>query len=77
MNSFSVFDSWSKIQSGYFSGNYIDLGDFDQCTKFQMPTNEVGTIKGKQCFMSFEPTPEATIYEHDNAINNSFDWTVM
>ncbi|XP_070502744.1 nose resistant to fluoxetine protein 6-like [Chironomus tepperi] len=71
------FDSWSKIQSGYFAGNYIDLGDYDQCIKFQLPTTHVGTIKGKQCYMSFEAIPEASITEHDNAINSSFDWTVI
>ena len=73
----TVFDSWSKIQSGLFSGNKYDLGDYDQCIGFSYSSNDVGTIQGKQCFIILSPLSQTKLNEHDNAINNSFDWSVM
>jgi hypothetical protein len=48
---FSVFDSWSKPQSGLFSGNFINYGQFDQCINFLYKSEDehVGLIRGKHC----------------------------
>ena len=47
--SFSVFDSWSKEQSGMLHGNNINYGDLDQCIKVQH-----GNVKGQFCMMFYK-----------------------
>lgn len=41
-------DSWGKVPSGLFSGNYFDLGSFDQCINVIHSSN-VGEIAGQHC----------------------------
>ncbi|KAG5670254.1 hypothetical protein PVAND_000531 [Polypedilum vanderplanki] len=65
------FDTWAKIPSGYFSYNLINFGDYDQCIKFQFPTENVGLLEGKHCFISFVPTQEAILTDNETTLN---DW---
>lgn len=42
-----ISDSWGKVPSGLFSGNYFDVGNFDQCIDVRYYSNEVGVIDGQ------------------------------
>lgn len=42
-------DSWGNVPSGMFSGNYFDLGNFDQCIEVLHVSNDVGEIVGQHC----------------------------
>ncbi len=44
-----IRDSWGKVPSGMFSGNYFDLGNFDQCIDVRFYSDEVGEITGQHC----------------------------
>lgn len=48
-SSSSVFDSWSKQQSGMLNGNNLNYGDLDQCIKVQH-----GNIKGQFCMVFYK-----------------------
>lgn len=42
-------DAWGHIQSGIFSGNLYDFGNFDQCINFEHYSRETGEILGQHC----------------------------
>lgn len=44
-----IRDSWGKVPSGLFSGNYFDLGNFDQCIDVRYVADDVGEITGQHC----------------------------
>lgn len=45
-----MIDSSSKIPTGIFSGNVVDLGNFDECIEIEDKTDNV---IGKFCALSF------------------------
>ncbi|EDW77538.2 uncharacterized protein Dwil_GK24554 [Drosophila willistoni] len=48
-----MLDSWGSIPSGMISGNTIDLGNYDQCYKINLESEEDGNnLKGKYCLAS-------------------------
>lgn len=56
-----VYDTWGKIQYGLRNGNVNNFGDFDRCLSFEKVISgslavnqEVGTIKGKHCMVSYD-----------------------
>lgn len=46
-----MLDSSSKLQSGILSGNYIDLGNFDECLSATYKTSDIGQINGQYCLI--------------------------
>lgn len=46
-----IRDAWGKVPSGMLSGNYFDLGNFDQCIGVRHYSNEVGDIAGQHCVL--------------------------
>lgn len=42
-------DAWGNVPSGLLSGNYFDLGNFDQCIDASYYSSEVGEIAGQHC----------------------------
>lgn len=58
-----IRDSWGNVPSGLFSGNYFDLGNFDQCIDVTYHSTEVGEITGQHCTLmvpyDLEVNPEA------------------
>lgn len=47
-----VIDSWGKIPSGLYSGNFFDFGMFDQCLDVSHASDDGNTIKGQYCLPS-------------------------
>lgn len=72
---FSVFDSWTKFQSGVSYGNAIDFGNFDQCLDFNHDTADesVGLIQGQHCLIYYRATENASTASSDGM----FDWSEM
>lgn len=50
----SIFDSWSKLQSGIFSGNLANFGHFDQCVRSRHAMANIGEFQGQHCVTSFQ-----------------------
>jgi hypothetical protein len=50
----SIFDAWSKLQSGIFSGNIANFGHFDQCVRTRFDMGEIGEFQGQHCVTKFE-----------------------
>lgn len=71
-----MYDSWSKLQSGIFSRNVQDLGNYDQCIEFNHVTDSsiVENIQGKYCATIFHATQNKSIIS-DN--NENFDLIEM
>jgi hypothetical protein len=71
-----VFDSWSKVQSGIFNGNTIDLGNYDQCLAFshKPSTQNIDEIEPQYCLITYRPIQNRSSNENTNL---SFDWTNM
>ncbi|XP_055913719.1 nose resistant to fluoxetine protein 6-like [Eupeodes corollae] len=61
----SFFDAWGHLPSGISSGNYYDIGDFDQCVKNSLPLNEINSdaATGQYCFVSL------AVPENSGALN--------
>lgn len=74
--SFSVFDSWTKFQSGVLHGNRVDFGNFEQCLdfKFDSTDSRVGLIQGQHCLIYYRATPNATTAREPDG---KFDWSEM
>lgn len=57
-----IRDSWGKVPAGMFSGNYFDLGNFDQCIDVHYMSNEIGDLTGQHCTLmipyDLEPNSE-------------------
>lgn len=70
----SVFDSWTKFQSGISFGNLVDFGSFEQCLEFQATFNvsSFGTIQGQHCLVFYEATPASEIPPQEG-----MDWSEM
>ncbi|CAG9801151.1 unnamed protein product [Chironomus riparius] len=70
--SIDLLDSWSKFQSGVSSGNFVDLGHFDQCTRFvhNSKDSNIDVIKGQHCMIYYRATANASTHENDGI----FDW---
>lgn len=66
----SVFDSWTKMQSGLLTGHTQDLGNFDQCVKLRHDSHDddIGNIIGKYCLVYYTATEKS---------NSSSDWSRM
>ncbi|XP_044729326.1 uncharacterized protein LOC123292678 [Chrysoperla carnea] len=47
-----MFDSSSKMQSGFLSGNLAELGDFNQCINIQVIKENGTAIRGKHVLIS-------------------------
>lgn len=45
----TIRDAWGKVPAGLLSGNYFDLGSFDQCIDVSYYSNDVGEIAGQHC----------------------------
>lgn len=73
---FSVFDSWTKFQSGISFGNAVDFGNFEQCLDFQFHSDDsrLGLIQGQHCMVFYQATSNASTQPGDG---NPFDWTEM
>jgi Nose resistant-to-fluoxetine protein, N-terminal domain len=54
-----VFDAWGRPPSGFFSGNLIDLGNFDQCLDYshQPRLSNLTSIRGQYCLVTIRPNP--------------------
>lgn len=50
----SIFDAWSKLQSGIFSGNLANYGHFDQCVRSRHSMDGIGEFQGQHCVTSFQ-----------------------
>jgi hypothetical protein len=50
----SIFDAWSKLQSGIFSGNMANFGHFDQCVRTRHNMGEIGEFRGQHCVTKFQ-----------------------
>jgi hypothetical protein len=77
-NSLSVFDTWSKINSGYYAGNFADFGLFTDCLNFEHNTKKTfqPVIQGQYCLVKLLATQNTTpIDNNDN--NSDFDWREM
>ncbi|KAH8274711.1 hypothetical protein KR026_001879, partial [Drosophila bipectinata] len=44
-----VIDSWGSLPSGIFTGNLIDLGNYDECLGINHAVTSSHSIKGKYC----------------------------
>lgn len=75
---FSVFDSWTKFQSGVLVGNRDDFGSFDQCLQFYHVSNDtsIGSIQGQHCLIYYQATPNASTPEVQQS-DRIFDWSEM
>jgi Nose resistant-to-fluoxetine protein, N-terminal domain len=49
-----IFDAWSKLQSGIFSGNVANYGHFDQCVRSRHDMKELGNFQGQHCVISYQ-----------------------
>ncbi|XP_016976451.1 nose resistant to fluoxetine protein 6-like [Drosophila rhopaloa] len=47
-----MMDSWGSTPSGMLTGNFYDLGNFDECIKIRTEVSQNRTIQGKYCFRS-------------------------
>lgn len=60
-----IRDSWGKVPSGMFSGNYFDIGNFDQCIDVRHISKDVGEIAGQHCTLmipyDLEPKAETKL----------------
>lgn len=65
-----LFDSWAKVQAGYLSGNLQNLGNFDQCSKFEYDTLSSGIIQGQYCLVGIRALSNSTL----GSDNEGFDW---
>lgn len=61
----TIRDSWGKVPAGMLSGNYFDLGNFDQCIDVRHTSDEVGEIVGQHCTLmipyDLESSPESRL----------------
>lgn len=75
MSNYLVLDSWSMFQSGVSSGNFVDLGHFDQCIQFVHDSKDsnIDVIKGQHCMIYYRATANASSHEN----NGIFDWPEM
>lgn len=46
-----MIDSTTKLQTGLFSGNLIDFGQYDQCLAINHQSKIQGVIRGKHCMV--------------------------
>jgi hypothetical protein len=60
-----MFDSWAKLQSGLFSMNTINLGDFDSCVRFRHATKSSGIIQGQHCITRIIALPNSTLEQNE------------
>ena len=54
-----VFDAWGKSQSGFFSGNLVNFGHYEQCLamKYSFKNPSDGSFKGQHCLIFFKDSP--------------------
>ncbi|XP_017091603.2 nose resistant to fluoxetine protein 6 [Drosophila bipectinata] len=50
-----MIDSWGFLPSGVLTGNFYDLGNFDECVNIQAKGIQSSTIHGKYCFLTVSP----------------------
>ncbi|KAH8382323.1 hypothetical protein KR009_002919 [Drosophila setifemur] len=52
-----MFDSWGKYPSGMLTGNFYDLGNYDECLAVSRKISQPDTtIRGKYCFLTVTPS---------------------
>ncbi|XP_055915459.1 uncharacterized protein LOC129948476 [Eupeodes corollae] len=55
---FQFFDAWGHLPSGLASGNYYDVGEFDQCLRTSVSLNKIASggivVNGQYCFVSMD-----------------------
>lgn len=54
-------DTWAKIQAGYLSGNTMNIGDFDNCVKFEHHMTSSRIFKGQHCLVELSALPNSTL----------------
>lgn len=54
-------DSWGNFPSGVYSGNFFDIGNFDQCIGVSHQSDHLGKVKGQHCTLMIP-------YERDSAV---------
>lgn len=42
-------DSWGNFPSGVYSGNFFDIGNYDQCIGVSHQSDRFGEVKGQHC----------------------------
>ncbi|KAH8337651.1 hypothetical protein KR074_002768 [Drosophila pseudoananassae] len=50
-----MIDSWGFLPSGVLTGNFYDLGNFDECVNIKAAGSQSSTIRGKYCFLTVTP----------------------
>jgi hypothetical protein len=60
-----MFDSWAKLQSGLFSMNTINLGDFDSCVRFRHDTKSSGIVQGQHCVTLVKASTNSSLDENE------------
>ncbi|KAH8278499.1 hypothetical protein KR018_004095 [Drosophila ironensis] len=49
-----MIDSWGYLPSGILTGNFYDLGNYDECLNIKQEMSQ-STIRGKYCFLTVYP----------------------